>query len=60
MTHRKREPLNEPFDGAHAHHVNDEQVIYIPEKMHRIPHCLRTGKGMVEMNTIAFRYLLTH
>jgi hypothetical protein len=57
---RKREPLNKHFDGAHAHHVNDEQVIYIPEEMHRRPHNLQTGKGMVEMNTSAFRYLLTH
>lgn len=50
--------LNEKFSNAHAHHVDNEQVIYIPEKLHRsVSHNLKTRKGMQEINTLAFEYL---
>lgn len=61
---RRREmgfkPLNEPFEGSHAHHVNNDQVIYIPGEMHKNYHNLRTGQGMAEMNALAFQYLFKH
>lgn len=54
-------PLNEPFEGSHAHHVNNDQVIYIPGDIHRgVHHNLRTGQGMAEMNALAFQYLFEH
>ena len=37
---RKRElgfiPLNEYFSGSHAHHVDNEYIIYIPAKVHQM------------------------
>lgn len=53
-------PLNAPFDGACGHHVNNDQVIFIPERMHRRYHNLATGQGMAEINALAFRYLFEH
>lgn len=54
------EPLNDKFEGAHAHHINNDQVIYIPAEMHKNNHNLRTGVGMAEMNALAFQYLFKH
>ena len=52
-------PLNEPFKGCVAHHINTKDVIYIPNEMHRsIPHCLNTRQGMAEINTLAIRFYL--
>lgn len=54
-------PLNECFDGAHAHHVNNDQVIYVPADLHNsIRHNLQTGQGMQRMNALAFQYLFKH
>lgn len=51
--------LNERFSGSHAHHVTLSQVIHIPADLHRsVKHNLRTGEGMVEINVIAFEYLM--
>jgi len=51
-------PLNAPFEGAHAHHIDKDRVIYIPAETHRsVPHCLATGKGMDEMNKLALAYM---
>ena len=52
------EPLNEPFEGAHAHHVTKSVVIFIPEDLHRsVSHNIFTGKGMEEINKAAFEWL---
>ena len=50
--------LNSKFLDSHAHHVDNEQVIYIPEKLHRsVSHNLKTGRGMQRINVLAFEYL---
>jgi len=52
-------PLNEYFEGSDAHHINKNEVIYIPKKYHRsICHCLETGKNMALINSIAWDYLI--
>jgi len=52
------EPLNKPFENCHAHHVNSEEVIYIPVELHRsVFHNLETGVGMEEMNNLAITFL---
>lgn len=51
-------PLNTPFPGSNGHHVNRDVVIYIPGELHRsVPHNVRTGKGMDEINHLAFEWL---
>lgn len=53
-------PLNEPFLGSVAHHIDKECVIYIPEQLHKsIPHNIHTGKGMFEINDKVFEWLTT-
>ncbi len=43
--------LNEPFEGAHLHHVTPSVAIYIPSELHRsVFHNLKTGRGMAEIN----------
>ena len=52
-------PLNEPFDGAVAHHIDNERVIFIPEKLHKsIPHRQDRAETMNRINTKAFCWLL--
>lgn len=51
-------PLNEYFEGAHAHHISQNFVIYMPEEIHRsIWHCLETGHNMNEINKLAINLL---
>ena len=51
-------PLNKLFIGCEGHHVDNEQVIYMPRELHHsVWHCQRTGKGMAKMNAIAYNYL---
>jgi|GEM_PF-2907189 len=51
-------PLNSWFPGCEAHHINHNDVIYLPRKLHHsVYHCQRTGKGMVEMNALAGQFL---
>ena len=48
--------INEPIIGIEciAHHVNKNDVIFIPEVIHqKIPHNLKTGKNMKLINSIA-------
>lgn len=61
-TKRKRglgfEPINEWFEGAHAHHITKNIIIYIPEALHRsVSHNIWTGEGMEEINKLAFDFL---
>jgi hypothetical protein len=51
-------PLNEPFEGSHGHHIDKELVIYIPKDLHdSVRHNIWTGKGMEEINELAFEYM---
>jgi hypothetical protein len=55
------QPLNEMFEGSQGHHVNNDQVIYMPASIHQgVRHNLRTGEGMAEINALAFQYLFKH
>ena len=52
---RKRElnfiPLNHSFDGAEAHHIDKDLVVYIPYDLHRsIKHNIFTDEGMANIN----------
>jgi len=50
--------LNEPFDESVGHHINKNQVIFIPMELHkRIPHNVWTGKNMDLINEIAYKYI---
>lgn len=51
-------PLNKPFDGAVAHHINKTDVIYVPGELHKsVSHCLETGLNMNEINKCAINFL---
>ena len=52
-------PLNKYFKGVEAHHINFNDVIYIPKSLHRsISHNLFTGKNMGKINCLAYQFLL--
>lgn len=52
-------PLNKPFDGADAHHVSKEYVVYVPHDLHKsIWHNIWTGKNMEQVNLLALSYLV--
>lgn len=47
-------PLNRPFEGSDAHHLNKDDVIYIPHELHlSIRHNIWTGKNMERINAVA-------
>ncbi len=51
-------PLNQPFPGSHAHHVDKERVIYMPAEIHdRIAHSILRNRNMGKINQIAFSFL---
>jgi len=51
-------PLNRPFFGSVGHHINNNDIIHMPEEIHRaIPHCVSTGQNMNMINQIAVLYL---
>ena len=51
--------LNKYFKDSEAHHINKDDVIYIPKELHRnIRHCLETNRNMGEINNIAMSYIL--
>jgi hypothetical protein len=57
----KWKSLNEPFVGSERHHINKEYVIHMPKALHNyFGHCLDDGRGMVEINTLAFEYLFSN
>jgi hypothetical protein len=50
--------LNEPFPGCEGHHVDKEQVIYMPKELHRsVYHRQSDGRSMAKMNAIAYSFL---
>jgi hypothetical protein len=51
--------LNIKIKTFEAHHIMSGVVIYIPKYIHRsISHNMKTGKGMEEINKLAFNYLM--
>ena len=51
-------PLNSPFPGCDAHHINNDDVIHMPHELHNsIYHNQYTGQGMAQMNALAGQYL---
>ena len=51
-------PLNKPFEGADAHHIDKNYVIYIPKEVHQsIYHSVLKNINMDEINAVAFNYL---
>jgi len=51
-------PLNSPFPGCEGHHINPQDVIYIPKKLHlSVRHNIWTGKNMDTMNALAGQYM---
>lgn len=51
-------PLNNSFENSNAHHINLNDVIYIPEEYNKISHNVRTGRNMEIVNTYAFFFLM--
>ena len=50
--------LNDHFDGAEAHHIDKEFVLYIPKELHRsVWHNVWNGKGMEEINEKAIEWV---
>ena len=51
-------PLNQPFDGCEGHHVDGEQIIYMPKPLHRsVWHRQSDGRGMAKINAVAYNVL---
>lgn len=51
-------PLNSPFAGCEAHHINKQDIIYIPKVLHRsVAHNVWTGHNMEKINALAGQYL---
>lgn len=51
-------PLNSWFIGCDGHHINLNDVIYIPEAMHdSVKHNIWTGERMTEINALAGQFL---
>lgn len=51
-------PINEPFEGADAHHMDKVKVAYIPRKLHQsIPHNVWSGWNMDKINAAVHAYL---
>lgn len=51
-------PLNEYFAGSAGHHIDMENVIFIPVKLHTsVPHSITKNWNMDKINRVAFNYL---
>lgn len=51
-------PLNKKLPGTEGHHINREEVVYIPKKLHRsIWHSLSLNINMDKINLVTFDYL---
>lgn len=49
--------LNQYFNNSEAHHINKNDVIYMPKEWHIKGHNVFTSKNMEAVNTIAFFFL---
>lgn len=54
----KFNPLNEWFEGSEAHHINKDDIIYIPKNWHFKGHNVIRNKNMESINTVAFFFLM--
>jgi len=51
-------PMNQPFVGCEGHHINKNDVIYIPRALHKsVQHNVWTGKNMPEINAKACAWM---
>ena len=51
--------LNKRFKGSNGHHITIGVVIFLPKNLHQsISHSLKTGKNMLEINKLAYNYLM--
>jgi len=51
-------PLNEYFEDSEAHHINDNEVVYIPKELHeQYPHNHKKIETMVVINAAVVRWL---
>ena len=51
-------PLNDPFPGCEGHHIDREQVIYMPAEIHNYTyHSVNKNINMEKMNRSAFKFL---
>ncbi len=51
-------PVNDIFEGSHGHHINKEDVIFIPKDIHKKhPHAQNKPETMIAINRIAFQWL---
>ena len=51
-------PLNDYFEGSHAHHIDKEFVLFIPKFLHQsVPHNVWNGKNMEKINDIAIEWV---
>ncbi|MBA7583378.1 hypothetical protein ES708_25321 [subsurface metagenome] len=51
-------PLNESFEGAEAHHISQNFVIFIPEEVHKcLYHNIWTWQNMEQINKLAIECL---
>jgi len=55
------ECLNEYVEGFEGHHINSNQVVFIPSELHKAhPHNHKKPETMVEINRIAMQYLFNY
>jgi len=60
MPTKRCRPLNEWFPNCNRHHVDAATIIHIPADMHTDNrHNIKTGKGMRQINSLAFEYLFS-
>ena len=51
------EPINKKFEGSVAHHLNQKDVMYIPESLHKsIHHALKNPDSMERINNVAWKW----
>ena len=51
--------LNKPFSGSHGHHIDHNQIVFIPKEMHRsIKHSLNDDGSMADINEKVFDWML--
>lgn len=51
-------PINKYFPGSNGHHLNKDDVIYIPEELHKsIGHSVIHDRNMTEINNASFEWL---
>jgi len=51
-------PLNNYFNNSEGHHINKNDIIYIPFNYHFKGHSITKNRNMESINTIAFFFLM--